>query len=139
MMSMQYGSDEWIAAWWNAARVNGSISTTAATWVYGPTSIRLTDAPSGTPEGYVLEIADGKLIALRQVRDREITPFTITMKFERFKAVLAGTLDLVDGVIQGKISFTGDLPALRRHKQLFSALVVGVAELGTEFPVPTEA
>lgn len=136
---MQYGSEEWIAAWWNAARVNGSIETTAATWHYGPVSIHVTDAPEGTPHGYVVELTDGKLSALRPVRSGELTPFTITMTFERLKAVFAGSLDIVDGVIQGKISFTGDLPALRRHKQLFGALVSGLSALETAYPEPVKA
>lgn len=136
---MQFGSDEWIAAWRNAARVNGSVRTATAGWNFGPIALHFAGAPEVLPKGLVFRIDDGELASIQPLRAGELTPFTITASYDRLQAIIDGKLDVVDAVQAGKLGFTGDLPTLTRHGALFGALIAAASELETVFPEPAEA
>ena len=63
--------------------------------------------------------------------------YVIRAPYSRWKEVIAGTLEPVRGMMQGKLKLQGDLATIVRNVQAASALVQIVGQVDTAFPDET--
>jgi putative sterol carrier protein len=60
--------------------------------------------------------------------------YLISAPYSRWKDVLAGDLDPIKGMIQGKLKLKGDLPVIVRYVRAANELVRLTGEVDTVFP-----
>lgn len=132
-----FPSDEWLAIYRD--RINGSAEyrEAAATWEGAIAFVFEAEPDRGVPEDLWawLDLWHGQCRGARMVTPEEGSraPYVIRAPYTRWKEVLAGDLDPVKGMMQGKLKLRGDLPTIIRHVRAANELVHLTSTVPTEF------
>ncbi len=132
-----FPSDEWLAIYRD--RINGSAEyrEAAATWEGAIAFVFEAEPDRGVPEDLWawLDLWHGQCREARMVTADEgaRAPYVIRAPYTRWKEVLAGDLDPVKGMMQGKLKLRGDLPTIIRHVRAANELVHLTSTVPTEF------
>ena len=130
-------SDEWLRIYQD--RINGSAEyrEAAATWEGAIAFVFEAEPDRGIPEDLWawLDLWHGECRGARMVTPEEggRAPYVIRAPYTRWKEVLAGNLDPVRGMMQGKLRLQGDLPTIIRHVRAANELVRLTSTVPTEF------
>lgn len=132
-----FPSDEWLRIYQD--RINGSAEyrEAAATWEGAIAFVFEAEPDRGVPEDLWawLDLWHGDCREARMVTPEEgrRAPYVIRAPYTRWKEVLAGNLDPVRGMMQGKLRLQGDLPTIIRHVRAANELVHLTSTVPTEF------
>lgn len=132
-----FPSDEWLRIYRD--RINGSAEyrEAAATWEGAIAFVFEAEPDRGVPEDLwgVLDLWHGECREARMTTAQEGAgaPYVIRAPYTRWKEVLAGDLDPVKGMMQGKLKLQGDLPTIIRHVRAANELVHLTTTVPTEF------
>lgn len=132
-----FPSDEWLRIYQD--RINGSAEyrEAAATWEGAIAFVFEAEPDRGIPEDLWawLDLWHGECRGARMVTPEEggRAPYVIRAPYTRWKEVLAGNLDPVRGMMQGKLRLQGDLPTIIRHVRAANELVRLTSTVPTEF------
>ncbi len=132
-----FPSDEWLAIYRD--RINGSAEyrEAAASWEGAIAFVFEGEPDRGVPEDLwaLLDLWHGECREARMVdpREGERAPYVIRAPYSRWKEVLAGDLDPVRGMMQGKLKLRGDLPTIIRYVRAANELVHLTTTVPTEF------
>ncbi len=132
-----FPSDEWLAIYRD--RINGSAEyrEAAASWEGAIAFVFEAEPDRGVPEDLwaLLDLWHGECREARMVdpREGERAPYVIRAPYSRWKEVLAGDLDPVRGMMQGKLKLRGDLPTIIRYVRAANELVHLTTTVPTEF------
>lgn len=132
-----FPSDEWLTIYRD--RINGSAEyrEAARTWEGAIAFVFEAEPDRGVPEDLWawLDLWHGECRDARMVTPEEgvRAPYVIRAPYTRWKEVLAGDLDPVKGMMQGKLKLQGDLPTIIRYVRAANELVHLTATVPTEF------
>lgn len=132
-----FPSDEWLRIYQD--RINGSAEyrEAAATWEGAIAFVFEAEPDRGVPEDLWawLDLWHGECREARMVTPEEGrgAPYVIRAPYTRWKEVLAGNLDPVRGMMQGKLRLQGDLPTIIRHVRAANELVHLTSTVPTGF------
>jgi putative sterol carrier protein len=132
-----FPSDEWLAIY--VERINGSSDyrEAAATWEGDVAFVFEAEPDRGVPEDLWarLDLWHGRCRGGRMVTPAEgqTAAYIIRAPYSRWKLVLAGDLDPVKGMMQGKLKLQGDLPTIIRYVRAANELVHLTMTVPTEY------
>ncbi len=132
-----FPSDEWLAIY--RERINGSAEyrEAAASWEGAIAFVFEAEPDRGVPEDLwaLLDLWHGECREARMADpgEGERAPYVIRAPYSRWKEVLAGDLDPVRGMMQGKLKLRGDLPTIIRYVRAANELVHLTITVPTEF------
>lgn len=140
-MAISFATSDWADALLAAVRTDSAVRVASVTWIHGPLLLIIDADPKegmAEPAALKLDVHEGEVRDIRCIGEVDIarTPFVIGGSYKRMKELLTGQLDLVDGILASKLRAKGDLPAIFRHRDLFTALAGATAELDTAWPEP---
>lgn len=132
-----FPSDEWLALYRDAVNASSEYLAAAATWEGDISFVFEAEPDKNVPEdlwGW-LDLWHGGCRAARMVLAEEggRAPYIIRAPYTRWKEVLAGDLDPVKGMMQGKLRLEGDLPTIVRYVRAASELVDLTTTIPTEY------
>jgi putative sterol carrier protein len=133
-----FATQEWLDVY--RARINGSEAyrQAAASWEGAVAFVFEAEPDQGWPQTScaVLDLWHGECRAAHLVprEEAEDAPFVVRAPFTRWRQVIAGELDPIKGMMQGKLRLAGDLPTIVRHVRAAKELVDLAAGIPTEFP-----
>lgn len=138
-MAYKFASDEWIDDVWAQLRGDEAIRLAGATWAHGPLLLVVRPHPDSNFNETLalrLDLHEGEARDLRRadLDDGQTTPFVIAGTYPRWRKALAGDIDLLDALLEAKLSFKGDLPTLERHRSLIAAVLQAAARVETSYP-----
>jgi putative sterol carrier protein len=132
-----FPSDEWLDVY--RARINGSSEyrEAAATWEGDVAFLFEAEPDRNVPTdlwGW-LDLWHGECGAARMVSAEQGrgASYVIAAPYSRWKQVLAGDLDPVKGMMQGKLKLDGDLPTIIRYVRAANELVLLTTTVPTEY------
>jgi len=132
-----FPSDEWLRIYRD--RINGSpeYREAASTWEGAIAFVFEAEPDRGVPQDLwaVLDLWHGVCRDARMVSPEEgaRAPYVIRAPYTRWKQVLAGDLEPVKGMMQGKLKLQGDLPTIIRYVRAANELVHLTTTVPTEF------
>lgn len=132
-----FPSDEWLEIY--RERINGSAEyrEAASTWEGAIAFVFEAEPDRGVPQDLwaVLDLWHGACREARMTTPEEgaRAPYVIRAPYTRWKEVLAGDLDPVKGMMQGKLKLQGDLPTIIRYVRAANELVHLTTTVPTEF------
>ncbi len=133
----EFPSDEWLKIY--QRRINGSpeYREAAESWEGAICFVFEAEPNRGIPEELwaVLDLWHGECRDARMVEPAEgrKAPYVIRAPYSRWKQVLAGDLDPVKGMMQGKLRVEGDLPTIIRYVRAANELVHLTTLVPTEY------
>ncbi|GBC86503.1 hypothetical protein HRbin12_00492 [bacterium HR12] len=132
-----FPSDEWLQIYRDRINASPEYREAAATWEGAIAFVFEAEPDRGIPEDLWawLDLWHGECREARMVTPEEGSraPYVIRAPYTRWKEVLAGDLDPVKGMMQGKLKLRGDLPTIIRHVRAANELVRLTATVPTEF------
>ncbi len=136
-MAYLFPSEEWVAAYWDALKAS-DYSETGKTWTKGVVALICKADPKAGLDadmGIWLDLKEGVCRDAKLVTAEEAAkaPFVITGAYDRWKQVIAGKLDPIKGMMQGKLRLKGDLPTIVRYVKASNTLVASAAQVDTLF------
>jgi putative sterol carrier protein len=131
------GTPAWIATYEGLIQNDADYKKLAQGWE-GTVIIHITADPAvGLDEDMYLliDLWHGDCRAVRMVPTAvgEEGDYVLTAAYERWKQVMTGELDVVKGLMQGKIKLKGHLPTIVRYNKAATRLVDLVATIDTIF------
>lgn len=142
-MATPFASPDWAESLGTALQGSARVRTESMSWIYGPVLLVIdADEEHGVPETVLrLDLHEGTLRSITSVPLAELrrSPFSIGGSFARWKVVFGGSLPVIDAVLQSRLRFRGDLPALVQHRSLFEAIAAAGSELDTAWQDDTQA
>jgi len=137
-MAYRFASEEWIGEYQKAINSSEDYKKSGATWTAGPVCLVVSANPSigmdravgiwlGLHKGVCEEI---KLVPLEEAQK---APFVITGDYSRWKQVVLGKLDPIQGMMQGKLKLKGSLPTIVRYVRASQDLVKCASKVDTQF------
>jgi putative sterol carrier protein len=132
-----FPSDEWLHIY--AERINASSEyrEAAATWEGDISFVFEAEPDKHVPHDLWarIDLWHGACNGARMVapEDGGGTPYVIRAPYTRWKEVLAGDLDPVKGMMQGKLKLQGDLPTIIRYVRAANELVHLTTTVPTEY------
>jgi putative sterol carrier protein len=129
------GAPSWILAWEKLIQADDQYRQLGQGWE-GTVVIHIEAEPSvGLDDDMYLlmDLWHGDCRSVRLVPKDvgEAADFVITGKYERWKQVMIKELDVVKGMMQGKVKLRGDLPTIVRYAKASTRLVDLVGEVPT--------
>lgn len=132
-----FPSDEWLEVYRDRINASSEYREAAATWEGAIAFVFEAEPDRGIPEDLWawLDLWHGECREARMVTPEEGSraPYVIRAPYTRWKEVLAGDLDPVKGMMQGKLKLRGDLPTIIRHVRAANELVHLTSTVPTEF------
>ncbi|MCS6798663.1 MAG: SCP2 sterol-binding domain-containing protein [Myxococcota bacterium] len=137
---IDFPSAEWAAAFRDAINDNPVYAKHAADWTHGSVALVCHAEPAvGLHEDAVIVLdthqgrcRDASFAMGRQAAER--ADFVIEASYERWREVLAGRIDPIKGMMQGKLRLTkGHLPTMLKYVESSRALVSSAARVPTRF------
>lgn len=134
-MTATFASPDWARSLATRLEESAAVRTGSVTWVHGPLLLVIDrDEEHGLePTALRIDLHEGAVRGVDVVHPAtaRLSPFAIGGSLARWKAVFAGSLPLVDGVLESKLRVRGDLPTLARHRALLDAIAAVGWELDT--------
>jgi putative sterol carrier protein len=132
-----FPSDAWLETYRERINTSADYRDAAATWEGDIAFCFEAEPDHGVPEDLWawLDLWHGECRAARMVTPEEgrAAPYVISAPYSRWKDVLAGELDPVKGMMQGKLKLDGDLPTIIRYVRAANQLVLLTMAVPTEF------
>lgn len=132
-----FPSDEWLQIYRDRINASPEYREAAATWEGAIAFVLEAEPDRGVQEDLWawLDLWHGECREARMVTPEEGSraPYVIRAPYTRWKEVLAGDLDPVKGMMQGKLKLRGDLPTIIRHVRAANELVHLTSTVPTEF------
>lgn len=137
-MPYKFPSEEWIKEYQKAINSSEAYKQSGSTWTAGPVCLVVTANPSIGIEndvGIWLGLHKGVCEEIKIVTSEEAqkAPFVIRGDYARWKQVVLGELDPVQGMMQGKLKLKGDLPTIVRYVKASQDLVQCASKVETQF------
>lgn len=134
----EFPTDAWFQAFRERIQASATYRDAASTWE-GEIAFRVQADPSrGIPRDVyaILDLWHGECRSARVVdaETAERAPYLIRATYTRWKDVLAGDLDPVKGMMQGKLKVRGNLPTILRYVSAAHELVRLTGEVDTTYP-----
>jgi len=139
-MTHRFPSKEWTDAYRDAVNANETYRVAGKPWTFGKVAMVIEKNPEiGLAEdmAMILDVEAGScrgtefVTGIESVQD---APFIIVASYARWKEVLAGEIDPIKGMMQGKLKLTkGHLPTMLRFVESSRQLVVSATRVPTEF------
>jgi putative sterol carrier protein len=132
-----FPSDGWLATY--RERINGSAEyrDAASTWEGDVAFLFEAEPDRNVPEDLWawLDLCHGECRAARMVPAEEgrAAEYVISAPYSRWKQVLAGELDPVKGMMQGKLKLDGDLPTIIKYVRAANQLVLLTMSVPTRY------
>ena len=132
-----FPSDEWLRLYREQIDASDEYRDAAATWE-GDIAFRFEAEPDrGVPNDVWawLDLWHGACRQARLVSADEgaRAAYVISAPYSRWKEVLAGELDPIKGMMQGKLKLAGDLPTIIRYVRAANELVSLTTTVPTEY------
>ena len=132
-----FPSDAWLEAYRERINGSGEYREAAATWEGDIAFCFEAEPDRGVREdlwGW-LDLWHGECRSARMVSPDEgrAASYVISAPYSRWKQVLAGELDPVKGMMQGKLKLDGDLPTIIRYVRAANELVRLTTSVPTEY------
>ena len=132
-----FPSDEWWAAFIEAINASPAYAEAAADWEGDVSLVIEAEPDKGVPQtlwGW-LDLWHGRCRSGSFVPEAEgmQAPYVVRAPYSRWTAVIAGEIDPIKGMMQGKLKVTGDLATLIRQVNAAAALVHVAASIPTRF------
>jgi putative sterol carrier protein len=132
-----FPSDEWLETYRERINASSEYRDAAATWEGDVAFLFEAEPDRNVPDdlwGW-LDLWHGECRAARMVTADEgrAAEYVISAPYSRWKEVLAGELDPVKGMMQGKLKLDGDLPTIIRYVRAANQLVLLTMSVPTEF------
>lgn len=132
-----FPSDEWLEAYRDRINASAEYADAAATWE-GDVAFLFEAEPDRNVSDDLwawLDLWHGECRAARMVSAEEgrASSYVISAPYSRWKQVLAGDLDPVKGMMQGKLKLDGDLPTIIRYVRAANELVLLTMSVPTEY------
>jgi putative sterol carrier protein len=132
-----FPSQEWLTTYMQRINASSEYRDAAATWEGDVAFLFEAEPDRGVPEDLWawLDLWHGECRAARMVTAEEgrAAPYVISAPYSRWKDVLAGDLDPVKGMMQGKLKLDGDLPTIIRYVRAANQLVLLTMSVPTEY------
>jgi putative sterol carrier protein len=137
-MAYRFPSEEWIHEYQKAINASEDYKKSGATWTAGAVCLVVLANPSIDMEkeiGIWLGLNKGvcEEIRLVTVEEAQKAPFVITGDYSRWKQVVLGELEPIQGMMQGKLKLKGDLPTIVRYVKASQDLVECASKVDTRF------
>jgi len=137
-MSASFASAAWVDSLATALQGSAKVRTESMSWVFGPLLLVVdADAEHGLEAtGIRIDLHEGSVDGVTLVSpqdERVLAPFSIGGSLARWKAAFAGSLDLVDAILESKLRVRGDLPTITRHRALLAAIAATGGEVETSW------
>ncbi|MFB3738006.1 MAG: SCP2 sterol-binding domain-containing protein [Candidatus Velamenicoccus archaeovorus] len=132
-----FPSDEWLAIYVERINASADYREAAADWEGDVSFVFEAEPDRNVPEDLWawLDLWHGTCRSGRMVLPEEgaRAAYIIRAPYSRWKEVLAGDLDPVKGMMQGKLKLEGDLPTIIRYVRAANELVRLTMRIPTEF------
>jgi putative sterol carrier protein len=132
-----FPSDEWISMFVERINASSDYREAAAKWEGDIAFVFEAEPDKGLPQDVWAwldlwhgECRGGAIVSREQ---GERARYVIRAPYSRWKRVLAGDLDPVKGMMQGKLKLKGDLPTMIRYVRAANELVHLTTTVPTEF------
>jgi putative sterol carrier protein len=137
-MAYRFPSEEWIMEYQNKINSSDDYKKSGATWKAGPVCLVVTaNAAAGIEKdtGIWLDLHEGacKEIKIVSLEEAMKAPFVITGDYARWKQVVLGELNPVQGMMQGKLKLKGSLTTIVRYVKASQDLVECASKVDTQF------
>jgi putative sterol carrier protein len=132
-----FPSDAWLETYRQRINASDGYREAAATWEGDVAFLFQAEPDRGVPGDLWawLDLWHGECRAARMVAADEgrASQYVISAPYSRWKEVLAGDLDPVKGMMQGKLKLNGDLPTIIRYVRAANELVLLTTSVPTEY------
>lgn len=135
---LMFPTDEWMKAYVQEVNASEEYRQAAADWEGDIAFLVLAEPDKEFPRDVWLLMdlwhgicREGGVIDERRGAEAR---YLISAPYSRWKDVLAGELDPIKGMIQGKLKLKGDLPVIVRYVRAANELVRLTGEVDTAFP-----
>ena len=132
-----FPSDEWLSLYRDLINGSAEYRDAARTWEGDIAFVLEAEPDRGVPNELAAlldlwhgECRDARMLAAGEGRD---AAYGIRAPYSRWREVLAGELDPVKGMVQGKLKLRGDLANIIRHVRAAKELVHLTTRVPTEF------
>lgn len=137
-MAFRFPSEEWTKEYQRMINSSEDYKKSGATWTAGPVCLVVSANPSAGLDkeiGIWLDLEKGvcREIKVVTLEEAQIAPFVITGDYARWKQVVLGQLDPIQGMMQGKLKLKGNLPTIVRYVKASQDLVKCAAKVDTQF------
>ncbi len=141
-MAHEFPSKEWTDAYAEAVNGNEAYRTAGKDWAHGTVAMVVkADESLGIPAdvGMILDVEGGRCRGTTYLQGmgaiEEADPaFIIVAPYPRWKEVIAGDVDPIKAMMQGKLKLTkGHLPTMLRFVESSRQLVVSAKNVPTRF------
>lgn len=133
-----FASQEWLDAYREHINASERYREVAATWEGAVAFAFEAEPDRNWPDTVhaVLDLWHGECRSARAVEAQEAAaaPFLVRAPYTRWKQVVAGELDPIKAMMQGKLRLSGDLPTIVRYVKAAKELVDLAGDVPTEFP-----
>lgn len=137
-MAFRFPSEEWTKEYQRMINSSEDYKKSGATWTAGPVCLVVSANPSvGLDKeiGIWLDLEKGvcREIKIVTLEEAQKAPFVITGDYARWKQVVLGQLDPIQGMMQGKLKLKGNLPTIVRYVKASQDLVKCAGKVDTQF------
>lgn len=139
-MTHPFPSEAWTLAYKDAVNANAAYRTAGKDWKHGPVAFVVTKDPArglADDVGMILDVEGGECRGTKYVSGMasvEGAPFIIVAPYERWREVIRGEIDPIQGMMQGKLKLTkGHLPTMLRFVESSRQLVNSASKVPTQF------
>ena len=134
-----YPSQEWCEEWQKALNNDPAVLETGRNWGVGFNGHWLFEVQPGdgleqTVYLY-LETAEGKCTLAKMIDDpAQVTPgFLAIGSYGRFKEVVKGQKDFIEGVVKGVFKLKGDMSKIMRNAKFIRAVANSISSFPNEY------
>jgi putative sterol carrier protein len=132
-----FPSDEWLETYRRRINESAEYRDAAATWEGDVVFLLEAEPDRHVPKDLWvwLDLWHGECRGARMVSGEEgrAAAYVVAAPYSRWKDVLAGALDPIKGMMQGKLKLEGDLPTIIRYVRAANELVLLTQTVPTEY------
>jgi putative sterol carrier protein len=137
-MAYRFWSEGWIREYQKMINSSEEYKKSGATWTAGAVCLVVSANPTvgfDREVGIWLGLHNGvcEEIKIVNLEEAQKAPFVITGDYSRWKQVVLGQLDPIQGMMQGKLKLKGDLPTIVRYVKASQDLVKCASKVDTQF------
>ena len=137
-MAYKFPSEEWIKEYQKAINSSEEYKESGASWTAGAVCLVVNANPAiGIEKDAAIWLGINKgvceTIKMVTAEEADKAPFVIRGDYSRWKQVVQGELDPVQGMMQGKLKLKGDLPTIVRYVKASQDLVECASKVDTLF------
>ena len=137
-MKYIFPSEEWIGAYQEIINSSASYKKAASDWRLGAVSMVCKARPDldiDEDVGIVLDLHEGhcRSAEICTADEAQEAPYCITATYERWKQIILGRLEPIQGIMQGKLRLQGNLADVVKYVEASQVLVSCASQVPTDF------